>query len=205
MSVLLGSSLMSIAATARPAQAFLAQLVTGSPPGGWVLHDLVIGAATCAAVIAAAALGLGGVAAALDSGTSRRPRLSRLAPASYRRLILAACGSALTLPAIATTAGAHEPDPFHDRPTQFPSLTGLSLPDLPTSEADPDGPDPLIIRVGPGDSLWSIATELLGPRASSARIAAHVDDLYALNLSTIGPDPDLILPGTELTPPGGTS
>ena len=55
-----------------------------------------------------------------------------------------------------------------------------------------------------GDSLWSIAADLAGSRASPQHIATCVDELYELNLHTIGPDPDLIVPGTVLTTPGGT-
>jgi len=54
--------------------------------------------------------------------------------------------------------------------------------------------------VRPGDSLWSIATDLLGGRASSARIAAEVQRLWQLNRERIGSgDPDVLLTGTHLT------
>jgi nucleoid-associated protein YgaU len=53
--------------------------------------------------------------------------------------------------------------------------------------------------VRPGDSLWSIATRLLGPGASGAEIADEVNRLWELNKDRIGTgDPDLLRVGTEL-------
>jgi nucleoid-associated protein YgaU len=50
-----------------------------------------------------------------------------------------------------------------------------------------------------GDSLWSIATRLLGPRASAAEIADEVNRLWKLNRDRIGTgDPDLLPVSTEL-------
>ena len=53
--------------------------------------------------------------------------------------------------------------------------------------------------VRPGESLWSIATALLGADASSAQVARKVERLWALNEQRIGTDnPDLLPIGTEL-------
>jgi nucleoid-associated protein YgaU len=53
--------------------------------------------------------------------------------------------------------------------------------------------------VRPGDSLWSIATRLLGPAASVAEIADEVNRLWELNQNRIGTgDPDLLPVSTEL-------
>jgi hypothetical protein len=54
--------------------------------------------------------------------------------------------------------------------------------------------------VRPGESLWSIARDLLGPDATSpARIAREVNRLWELNSARIGTgDPDLLLVGTRL-------
>jgi hypothetical protein len=53
--------------------------------------------------------------------------------------------------------------------------------------------------VRPGESLWSIASDLLGGRASGARIAAEVQHLWQLNAKHIGTgDPDVLPVGTEL-------
>lgn len=54
--------------------------------------------------------------------------------------------------------------------------------------------------VRPGDSLWSIAERLLdgaGPR----QIDAKWRQIHRANRSVIGPDPDLIIPGTTLRIP----
>jgi hypothetical protein len=53
--------------------------------------------------------------------------------------------------------------------------------------------------VQPGESLWAIASDLLGGEASPARIAREVDRLWRLNSDRIGTgDPDLLMVGTRL-------
>jgi LysM domain len=53
--------------------------------------------------------------------------------------------------------------------------------------------------VQPGDSLWSIAKQLLGSDAPAGRIAREVDRLWTLNRSRIATgDPDLLMVGTRL-------
>jgi hypothetical protein len=59
--------------------------------------------------------------------------------------------------------------------------------------------DHVVVRRG--DTLWDIAARALGPDASAADIAASWPRWHAANRSTIGPDPDLILPGQLLRPP----
>jgi len=50
-----------------------------------------------------------------------------------------------------------------------------------------------------GESLWSIARDLLGSDASPARIAREVNRLWELNSARIATgDPDLLMVGTEL-------
>ncbi|MFC0674495.1 LysM peptidoglycan-binding domain-containing protein [Brachybacterium hainanense] len=71
-------------------------------------------------------------------------------------------------------------------------------------DAGPEVPDPTSVVVRPGDSLWSITDDLLGPGADDdARIAAVWPELYAVNSRIIGPDPDLIEPGMVLAVPVG--
>jgi nucleoid-associated protein YgaU len=60
--------------------------------------------------------------------------------------------------------------------------------------------DHVVVRRG--DTLWDIAARALGTGASDADIAASWPRWHAANRSTIGPDPDLILPGQLLRPPG---
>jgi hypothetical protein len=53
--------------------------------------------------------------------------------------------------------------------------------------------------VKPGESLWSIASKLLGPSASPAQIAREVDRLWELNKDRIGTgNRDLLMVGTKL-------
>jgi len=53
-----------------------------------------------------------------------------------------------------------------------------------------------------GDTLWDIAARHLGPDADAAAIATAWPRWFAANRAAIGPDPDHILPGTRLVPPG---
>ncbi len=57
------------------------------------------------------------------------------------------------------------------------------------------------IVVSPGDSLWSISSERLGPNATPRQVAIGVERIYALNQGRIGGDPDLIFPGQKLLLP----
>jgi hypothetical protein len=62
--------------------------------------------------------------------------------------------------------------------------------------AQPEPPDRLVVH--PGDSLWSISRERLGPSASPEQIADEVGRTFELNRERIGDDPNLILAGQEL-------
>jgi nucleoid-associated protein YgaU len=53
--------------------------------------------------------------------------------------------------------------------------------------------------VRPGESLWSVARDQLGSRASTAQLAREVHRLWELNKDRIGTgDPDLLMVGTRL-------
>jgi membrane protein implicated in regulation of membrane protease activity len=58
-----------------------------------------------------------------------------------------------------------------------------------------------VVVVRPGDSLWSISEEHLGPNATAQRIDRKTERIYALNRERIGADPNLILVGQELLVP----
>jgi nucleoid-associated protein YgaU len=49
-----------------------------------------------------------------------------------------------------------------------------------------------------GESLWTIASDLLGASAADAEIAAESSRLYRLNRDRIGDDPNLLIAGTVL-------
>lgn len=63
-------------------------------------------------------------------------------------------------------------------------------------------PSPRTVVVRPGDSLWSISEDLLGPGSSDpGRVAAAWPLLHQENRGVIGDDPDRLRPGQELTIP----
>lgn len=140
-------------------------------------------------------------------------------PGWARRLVLAACGIALV--------GAAQSAPAHATPGEIapmtqrggdggPSGLGLPLPDRTTGPLRDESRDPAAAGavattvatgalhvVQPGDSLWSIATDLLAPGTSNHDIGALVARLYSTNQALIGNDPDLIQPGHRLRTPLG--
>jgi hypothetical protein len=78
-------------------------------------------------------------------------------------------------------------------------LDGLPLPDLPIAHDS----RPVVVR--PGDTLWGIAEQHLLPDAPDADVLELVGRIHRINRALIGPDPDLIFPGTHLTVPGGNT
>jgi len=203
----------------------LAALVTAPEPPVVTPADAL--ALLCAVAVAAGGLWLAVVstvvvAEALVTTTRTKrgsaappsPAVRLGCPAAWRRLLLAGCGFALAggvtvgpsyadpprrasgEPA-ATAAGARAPAPTG-------VLTGLTVPDRVTgsslhSLASPS-PDRLV-RVRPGDSLWSLSAVLLPALATDAEVARAWRLLYAANRTEVGPNPDLIHPGTVLTIP----
>ena len=67
-----------------------------------------------------------------------------------------------------------------------------------------DEGDPSVV-VRPGDSLWSISEERLGPDATPRRILNGAKRIHALNRDRIGADPGLLLVGQELSIPWAMS
>lgn len=59
------------------------------------------------------------------------------------------------------------------------------------------------VIVSPGDTLWGLAADHLGPSASSHDIAQEWPRWFHSNRDVIGSDPHLIIPGTRLLPPDG--
>ena len=112
----------------------------------------------------------------------------------------AALSAGVTFFGLSATAEAQDapivPPPAADdaqRASQNPDTTMMARPaaanQLPTH------------RVVPGDCLWSIAQERLGPNATPAQVMNEVEQTYALNRNQIGDDPNLILVGQELLLP----
>ena len=67
-------------------------------------------------------------------------------------------------------------------------------------DVDRDRPESTVI-VKPGDSLWSISEERLGPESSPQQVYDHTYQMYALNRNLIGADPNLIFAGQRLSLP----
>jgi resuscitation-promoting factor RpfA len=67
--------------------------------------------------------------------------------------------------------------------------------------AAPGAPAERTVVVHRGDTLWSIAAEHLGPQATLQDVADAWPRWYAANRTVIGPDPDLLLPGQQLSAP----
>ncbi len=88
-------------------------------------------------------------------------------------------------------------------PAREPARESTPGPDQGAAE---DPSRPVVARgtvtVRAGDTLWAIAADRLPDGASDASVAAAVGAWHRRNEATIGADPDLILPGQRLTPPG---
>jgi hypothetical protein len=108
-----------------------------------------------------------------------------LTPRLLRGVLLASVAGSLTIP------GARADDRGVD---------GLRLPDRPVVAASSTSASDRVV-VEPGDTLWAIARDRLGPRADVATIAHACDRWHRGNRDVIGPDPDLIHPGQRLVPP----
>jgi nucleoid-associated protein YgaU len=88
------------------------------------------------------------------------------------------------------------------RPTSTP--VAVASPPITAAVSQPGSPADGVISgqsytVRAGDSLWSIARRLVGPKASAGRIAREVNRLWELNRDRIGTgNPSLIHVGTVL-------
>jgi LysM domain len=101
-------------------------------------------------------------------------------------------GGPVPVPAVPPTVAVPAPPAVAVTPSTEPR----------TRTAPAPRPDDRVYVVQAGDSLWSIARELLGERASDAQVARLVDRLWRLNAERIGTgDPSLIRPGQRLVLP----
>ncbi|HEY4314431.1 MAG TPA: hypothetical protein VGO19_02860 [Actinomycetes bacterium] len=177
--------------------------------------------ATWTAVVLVAAA-LGGVGSGVHRAAVART------PGAARRLAAVLLGASLTSSPLATIPALAVERPPVTITRAGPSIGALPLPDRPASptgwtrdrpaaprhigpsapvhlvssppRARPAGVGAVVVRRG--DSLWDLAARHLGPDASAADIAAEWPRWYAANRHVIGPDPDLLLPGERLVPPG---
>jgi hypothetical protein len=180
----------------------------------WTLAHLVVTSAIVAAWLAFGFLVLSTFVTVLlvplERGRAPMPTLSRLTgPPWWRRALVGACGLSLSAPVAAHAVLYHEQSPDRCAVTcrtgdQRPSvIAGLAFPDLPDAGTASVSPQRHTVRRG--DSLWSIARDELAAGAPDSAVCGEVAAIYAANRALIGPDPDLILPRTQLTLPGGTA
>ena len=108
-----------------------------------------------------------------------------------RRAAAAAC---LGLAVVAGTAAAAGAGPGG------PRLDGLPLPDRPLGPAAPTH-GTAVVTVRSGDTLWGLAAARLPATAPAAAVDHSWRGWYAANRRTVGPDPDLLIPGQRLVPP----
>lgn len=179
------------------------------------LETVVVEAASLALVVGSCWVVLLVLAGLTEALTGTAPALlASLTPVVVRRTVALACGAALgttavVAPAVALDGGipprtesAVPVDVSGKEASRGPvrmGLTGLALPDRATGSA---GPASVTVRLG--DSLWSVAQDLL-PGAGNEQIDRAWRALYAANRSALGPDPDVVYPGTSLRVPGGLS
>jgi nucleoid-associated protein YgaU len=164
------------------------QVLSGACAAVLVLCGLWLATATLLVVAGLLARGYGETSEVLDRA------LDRLCPALLRAVVTTALGVT-----VATSVAAPAPADEHG-PTPTPSgLDGLALPDrtVGTEQRPPRGS--VVVRTG--DSLWGIAAALAPGSPSDATLTHAWHRLYRANATRIGPDPDLILPGTRLRVP----
>lgn len=141
---------------------------------------------------------------------------AHLLPAALRGLLVVGVAGTLTATAAHAEPGRHG--------AEAPStvLDGLVLPERPggDSAVDPGPPRPdgpvttepggrsddgptrrSTVRVGPGDTLWSIAARHLGDDATTADVARATRQWHEANRDVLGDDPDLVRPGQRLVTP----
>ena len=119
----------------------------------------------------------------------------RACPAVARGAVTAVLGVAV---------GATATAPAWADPGEATGVTGLALPDRATGGALPatgHATRTSHVVVRPGDSLWSITADLLPAGAPDRAIDAGWRALHAANRVLLGPDPDLVRPGTRLALP----
>jgi len=174
--------------------------------GARSLDDVVAGVAAAALVVVLAGLAVSVLLTVIDVLAQQRWRwLHRMSigwcPAWSRRFVVTLCGVGMALPATAASSVADDRGRSDCRPSCAIRLDGLSLPDLPARAPSPKHERASVVVVRPGDCLWAIAERDLRSHPSRAAVLRHVDAWYGANAATIGPDPDLIFPGTHLDRP----
>ena len=141
----------------------------------------------------------------------------RITPALVRRLVIASTGASIVLSPVTAVATANAVTSVRASaparapvPASMPGGVSVTSPTSPSPtpplqqtpgpplDAEP-APDTVL--VAPGDSLWRIAAQRLGPSATEQQIAVGWPYWYRANRQVIGRDPNLLRPGERLTVP----
>lgn len=204
-----GGSLALLAATAISWRALVALVAEPLRPISGSLTSVLLCGCAAALVAASVWLTLGLVLCWWDAVSGRASWGGRaLRPRAAQIVIIVALGTGLVagvgVPALADQIRPPSPTAH--------ALDGLPAPSLPTvaparwtapRRSLPTAAETVTVQVG--DSLWSIAENLLSSpahkSASDAHLAAAWRAVYDANRTAIGDDPDLIHPGCTLTLP----
>jgi hypothetical protein len=164
----------------------------------------VVGLWLTAVVVASSVEVLTGASSAL---------LRAVTPGVVRRAVLVCCGLTVGGVTALSPAAADPPAGTQEHagaavPSTASALAGLPLPDRAVGgavrqavhAADEGAPPHRLVHRG--DSLWSIAEELLPPGSGAADIDTAWRRIYRVNRAAIGREPDLLTPGTTLRLPG---
>jgi hypothetical protein len=137
-----------------------------------------------------------------DALRGRPPRRRRGVPEGLRRAVLVLGGAAVTSGLAAPAlAGGGAPGPEVLVGLRLPERVGVAPHVVASPSSGPSTRPAAHIVVSPGDSLWSIAADHLGPETTAEEIALAWPRLYAANRDVIGPDPAVIQPGQHLIVP----
>lgn len=163
-----------------------------------LLVQLAEVAAFCACGWLSVATAITMLAALLGEGSLPARIAVRVTPRMWARLIGLALGGAVTLGPTAAAVAVAVADDGAPPP---PRITGLRLPDRPIGGLHAGASSAATVVVHRGDTLWRLAAARLPAGSDDAAIARACRRLYAANRAAIGPDPDLLLPGTRLELP----
>lgn len=181
------------------------------------VDELMGEAAGWAAAVVAGYLAVGLAAAVVAQHRAavggRAERLLALYPRFLRTVLrvlaVAAVGIGTATPAAAAVGGAPvdgKPRPPvvatarpGAEPLDWPVEGGVTRQHL--AHRSPSPATPTRVTVRPGDCLWSIAAQALGPAATGAQVAAAWPVWWSANRDLIGDDPDLLRPGLQLRVP----
>ncbi|WP_409483554.1 LysM peptidoglycan-binding domain-containing protein [Arsenicicoccus dermatophilus] len=151
--------------------------------------------------LAAALLGVGTATATSPAQAAPRPAPVAAAAALEAATTVVpdlAGADALRAP---TDRAPVQPDLLPEPPSPTEGGPDVGARPRPATHRTPGRPRPDEVVVLRGDTLWALAAAHLPPHSSDAEIAAACHAWHLANRETIGPDPDLLLPGQVLHVP----